>query len=376
MRSSSFVALAAAIVATAALAAPSNAAVQPAGLSLRSPGAHRRHHHPSSGHKRKRQTCKASSSSSSPSASSSGSSTTNGSSSSSNSTSSATSVGAKVNLSSGFLNKNGLHWGYLPDEADAGGSKQSMSEINSWTNSKSAFYGYYAQAQSGKTFDGSQLLAVIDDVKASGAIFQPAVMPTGGWQGLTASDNSQAINIANVMKQFTDQGIEVWLRFAHEVNWYQTDGTYSGGVSDFQAGWKAVSDAMDQIAPDVKMFFTPNIASEEEYDTYYPQGGRVDVIGIDYYPSQSGTFVSRMKSFHDKYTNDNVKFAIGETGWGQSADISTRLAYVQEITSDETLSALPNFVGATWFNFMKGYDFRIVTGDDSTTSSTVSFFAS
>jgi hypothetical protein len=50
-------------------------------------------------------------------------------------------------------------------------------------------------------------------------------MPTGGWQGLTASDNSQAVNIAKVMKQFTDEGIEVWLRFAHEVNWYQTDGT-------------------------------------------------------------------------------------------------------------------------------------------------------
>lgn len=69
-------------------------------------------------------------------------------------------------------------------------------------------------------------------------------------------------------------------RFAHEVNWYQTDGTYQGGVDDFQAGWKAVSDAMDQIAPSVKMFFTPNVASDEEYDKYYPQAGRVDVIGI------------------------------------------------------------------------------------------------
>jgi hypothetical protein len=73
-------------------------------------------------------------------------------------------------VASGFLNKNGLHWGYLPDEADAGGTKQTMAQINSWTNSKSAFYGYYAQARSGSTFDGSQLLAVLDDVKASGAI--------------------------------------------------------------------------------------------------------------------------------------------------------------------------------------------------------------
>lgn len=45
-------------------------------------------------------------------------------------------------------------------------------------------------------------------------------MPTGGWQGLTQDDNSQAVNICNVMKQFTDEGIETRLRFAHEVNWY------------------------------------------------------------------------------------------------------------------------------------------------------------
>lgn len=38
-------------------------------------------------------------------------------------------------------------------------------------------------------------------------------MPTKGWAGLTASDNSQAKAIAAVMKKFTDEGIEVWLRF-------------------------------------------------------------------------------------------------------------------------------------------------------------------
>ena len=174
----------------------------------------------------------------------------------SNSTVSSSGGSAVDGLTSSFLSKNGIYWGYLPDDGDAGGSKQTMAEIDSWTNAKSAFYGYYAQAQSGTTFDGSQLLAVLDDVKASGAIFQPAVMPTGGWQGLTASDNSQAVAIANVMKQFTDQGIEVWLRFAHEVNWYQTSGTYTGTAADFQAGWAAVSAAIDEIAPDVKMFFT------------------------------------------------------------------------------------------------------------------------
>lgn len=36
------------------------------------------------------------------------------------------------------------------------------------------------------------------------------------WAGLTAADSSQATAIAAVMKQFTDEGIEVWLRFGHE----------------------------------------------------------------------------------------------------------------------------------------------------------------
>lgn len=45
-------------------------------------------------------------------------------------------------------------------------------------------------------------------------------MPTKGWKGLTKDDNFQALAIAKVMKQFTDEGIEVQLRFAHEVNWY------------------------------------------------------------------------------------------------------------------------------------------------------------
>lgn len=76
------------------------------------------------------------------------------------------------------------------DEADAGGSKQTMAELNSWTNSKSAFYGYYAQAQSGKTFDGSQLLSVIDDVKASGAIFQPGASLSRLYRGNKQVDDA------------------------------------------------------------------------------------------------------------------------------------------------------------------------------------------
>lgn len=367
--------------------------------SLRLANVHRRHHtQPGSSFKqqhqkrisklKKKRSCRASSSAASNSGSSGSTSVTgataalasasaSASASSSNSSTVSSSGGSDVSgLGSSFLSKNGIYWGFLPDDADAGGTRETMVDINSWISTKSAFYGWYAQAQSGTTFDGSQLLAVLDDVKASGAIFQPAVMPTGGWEGLTASDNSQAVAIANVMKQFTDQGIEVWLRFAHEVNWYQTSGTYTGTAADFQAGWAAVSAAIDEIAPDVKMFFTPNVASSEStYDEYYPTSGRVDIVGIDYYPSSIGTFVNTMKSFHDKYTSDTIKFALGETGYGQSADIATKLQYVEEITSAATTAALPNFIGASWFNYQKGYDFRIVDGQGTAdTTATMAYF--
>lgn len=84
-------------------------------------------------------------------------------------------------------------FGFLPDDGDAGGTRTTMAEINQAIGAKSAAYGWYAQAHSGRPFDGSQLLAVIDDVKACNCVFQPAVMPVDGWAGLTSSDNSQAV---------------------------------------------------------------------------------------------------------------------------------------------------------------------------------------
>ena len=87
---------------------------------------------------------------------------------------------------------------------------------------KSVFYGRYAQVSNGKTFDGSQLYQVLDDVKKTGSILAASVMPYGTWDGLTYKDNRNAVAIAKVCKDIQEKhGIEVWLRFAHEMNWYQ-----------------------------------------------------------------------------------------------------------------------------------------------------------
>ncbi|BGP20873.1 hypothetical protein JCM10213v2_009038 [Rhodosporidiobolus nylandii] len=225
------------------------------------------------------------------------------------------------------ISKNNIGIGFLPDYTN-----QHMSDITDGLGIKSSFYGWYAQLPASGDWDGSQLLSQMDDIKACNCIFQPAVMPTKGWNGLTNSDNSQALAIASVMKQFTDEGIEVWLRFAHEVksgcraflpslhcsrapasSWYLTDGTYTGTMEDFKEAWGVVAAAVADNEK-VKMFFTPNVAgSVDEYIKWFP-----DNKSTDYYPkSANESFLDHMKPFHDQYcTGGSIKFAIGETGLG------------------------------------------------------------
>jgi hypothetical protein len=91
-----------------------------------------------------------------------------------------------------------------------------MATIDSTLGAKASTYGYYSQITS-STYSGSQLLAVLSDVVSSGAVFQPAIMPIIPFTQVTSSVASQ---VASVLEQFTSKGVEVWLRFGHEMNWY------------------------------------------------------------------------------------------------------------------------------------------------------------
>ncbi|BGP02038.1 glycoside hydrolase family 26 protein [Rhodotorula toruloides] len=294
-------------------------------------------------------------------------------SSSTSSSSSSGSIGWGLN----GLKKNGISFGWLPDDGSGGGTAHTIQQIEAAVGQKTSAQGWYAQAQSGTLFDGSQFSWRKDQI-LSGGVFQPAVMPTGGWWGLTYQDNQQAVAICNVMKEYTDAGVEVWLRFAHEVNYYQEDGTYQGGVSDFKEGWDVVAKACRQIAPKVKMWYTPNVASLDQYDQYFPDdASTVDLIGVDWYPKQTDNFdfatgPASMKAFHDKYTSSSgIKFAIGEIGLGQAAPMAARVAWLENILASG--SQMPNMIAVSWFNYMKGYDFRIAACDGDSVTKT--FFA-
>lgn len=240
-----------------------------------------------------------------------------------------------------------------------------MADIDGALNIKSAAQGWYAQAHAGTLFDGSQLTSRMDQIVAHGGLFQPAVMPIGGWKGLTYDDDSQAVAICQVMKKFTDKGLEVWLRFAHEVNWYQRDGTYQGDAADFKEGWAVVARACRTIAPEVKMWFTPNVDTLDNYKSFFPDDvNTVDIIGVDYYPAAGALdFVQRFKPFHDEYCSDKLKFAIGETGLATGATMKDRLDWFKDTVSAETAAAMPHHMQVSWFNYHKGYEFRIAAVD-------------
>ena len=239
-----------------------------------------------------------------------------------------------------------------------------MAQINSRLGAKASTYGWYAQIKSSK-FDGSQLLAVKDDVVASGAVFVASIMPSVNFNEIT---EGVANDVANVLKQFTDEGVEVWLRFAHEMNWYVVDGTYHGTSADFITAWKRIYAANCANNAHVKCFWSPNQAAAKDLRAWWPGPETVDIVGIDCYPrsgddtSGNALFEKLYAEFYDTYSAPyNLPFAIGETGAG----VGMKEEWLKQLVSQDK-SRYPNYVSMSWFEFDKEADFRIVETDDAT----------
>ncbi|TKY86557.1 hypothetical protein EX895_004706 [Sporisorium graminicola] len=284
---------------------------------------------------------------------------------------------------------NGMPIGFIPDVGSDGGNVQTMVGINGLLagRGQSYAYGFYDQTTYGTIYRGSKLLASAPDIYASGAILEASIMPVGSWGGYTQTDNSQATAVCTVMKKFTDAGVEVRLRFAHEVNYYVTTGEYApgndNGVSAFKTAWAQVSAACKTIAPAVKMWYCPNAANLSVYETYLPDNfnSTVQMIGVDFYPSANNfataaNYIQTVKPFHDKYSSSSVPFVIAEAGThAQDASLQDRIAWLQVLASDQVKSALPNLESITWYNALRktdvlsngvGGDFRILDPNNST----------
>lgn len=284
---------------------------------------------------------------------------------------------------SNTLTFNGLPLGFIPDVGFDGGNIQTMYGINSILSGagRAATYGFYDQVYKGQQYTGQNLLRHASDIYDSGAIFEATIMPIGGWDGFTQKDNSQALAVCRVLKRLTDAGVEVRLRFAHEVNWYVENGEYDrgddDGVSGFKEAFGVVSQTCKSLSSSIKMWYCPNAADLTVYEKYLPDSfnSTVDIIGIDFYPeteeaSTAKNFIETLQPFHDKYTSDTTKMMIAEAGSHVvNATIQQRLDWLTVITSDQVQQALPNLVSVTWYNALRlsdqlsygtGSDFRIV----------------
>ena len=259
-----------------------------------------------------------------------------------------------ITLPAGCSTKNGIGIGWLPGTDEKIGDIQSALGVTACTD------GQYAQITSNGAYSDSsdQLLSSLTQIVGGKTIFVASLMPS---IALNTVDATVAGGVAAVMKQFTDKGIEVWLRFAHEMNWYVTDGTYHGTAADFQKAWAAVSTAVEGNSQ-VKMFWSPNEASAADIESggWFPTSGKVDIVGIDIYPKSQQTFGQVYGDFCKTFSNaKNIPFAIGETGAGPSIK---EYWLGQLATGDKT--ACPNYVGFSYFDYNKEEDFRVVSGSN------------
>ncbi|KAK0514695.1 hypothetical protein JMJ35_003312 [Cladonia borealis] len=268
----------------------------------------------------------------------------------------------KVALPAGCESKNGIGIGWLPDSEDGSSLTGIISALG---GVKPCWAGYYAQI-TGSTWDGSQLTSKVAEVKAGGApypIFVASVQPYIDFSAVPA----MASQITTVMNELTSQGLTVWLRFAHEMNWYDSAAggdVYKGTPQEFSTAWGAVSDAV-KGNPNVLMFWSPNYgtASQLQSEGWYPSSGDIDVIGIDVYSEDATkTFANAYGGFCNGF--GNIPFVIGETGSDSASADKTN--WLEQLTSTEAKTNCPNYLGFSWFEYNKdGTDFRVATGGNA-----------
>ncbi|KAK3335036.1 glycoside hydrolase superfamily [Neurospora tetraspora] len=256
----------------------------------------------------------------------------------------------------GMRGRNGIYWGWNPD-VERG---DNITMINRATGYQATTVSYFSQINSPSGYDGHQLLEHLDEIKGTGAALIAAVMPNG----LSFNEVTPAIaaDIANVVRQFTDQGIEVWLRFAHEMNWYVKPGTYRGNSTQFIKAWQTVHAAVKDIEGCL-MFWNPNNANTMDlYEQWWPGPEYVDIVGMDIYASKTtANFRNIYGGFYEAYAKKYQKhFVIPETAT-KPDDAALKQSWLKAMASDD-LSAYPCLKSISWFELRKSFDYRVVMG--------------
>jgi beta-mannanase len=122
------------------------------------------------------------------------------------------------------------------------------------------------------------------------------------------------------------------------------------------------------------MFWSPNQASSSSLQAWWPKPETVDMVGIDIYVGPGATFANTYGDFYDAFAKKyNKPFVIGETGT-KSGNVADKESWVKALASAD-LSAYPCFKSVSWFEYYKGYDFRVAVGQsDSVLKETMANF--
>lgn len=270
--------------------------------------------------------------------------------------------GSGVGISSNCYRPNGVPMGWLPNGVDI------MTIQNQVDSSHGpCTYGNYAQIKSATSMSepDSAMDAQAKPSSLHGAIYNIALQPFIPFSQVSASA------VAASMNKILAEGPQViWLRLAHEVNWYIDTNTkntdpsikYHGTTDEFKAMWQAVAKAVDRSR--VKMFWSP-VGPFNEGDTvdtldadWFPGHEYVDIAGLDAYGQmingERTTFEARMSAFCGKYPD--IPVALGETGWLQGGTAADKEYWLGQVTSKKTLEICPQYIGESFLNHW-GYSF-------------------
>lgn len=217
-------------------------------------------------------------------------------------------------------------------------------------------YGNYAQITSTTSMSGPDAQMDPEGLPSSlkGAIYNIALQPYIPFSQVSASA------VAASMDKILAKGPQViWLRLAHEANWYidsnyiNTDPTvkYHGTTDEYKAMWIAVAKAVDRSR--VKMFwssvppFKPGDTVDTLHEEWFPGSEYVDIVGLDAYgeilSGEQTTFETHMGAFCAKYPD--IPVALGETGWLQGGTAAQKKFWLEQISAKETLKVCPQYIG-------------------------------
>lgn len=254
---------------------------------------------------------------------------------------------------------NGAGIGWLPDDDY---QFTPMLTITNKLKGPACYYGVFMQFDSDTSVSNLKnkgiLTTTLNDIKKSGAIAVLSVQPLNFPLGLVTSD--VASRLAEIIKRYTDEGITVYVRFAHEFNFYTQHGEYIGGPSEFKAAWAKMAAAVASN-PKAYMFWCPNTDSVSNLKQWFPDDpNTVDVVGVDAYKfDESTTFTSAFEDIHDYFAaGKNKPFVVGETG---AKVESWKKGWLSQMVYTKGLT---HFQGFSWFEYNKPSegDYRVVTG--------------